>query len=234
MNKHSKILFFGKKNCTFSRKVLYELKRNSKNIKCIYSKNPKAKLSKKILRWKGDYIICFRSYFILPNILIKKASVAAINFHPGPPNYRGIGCVNFAIFNSEKTYGSTCHLISKKVDFGKIIDVRRFKIKDKDNINSILKKTSNLQFDQLKKLIKKLRSNTNNLKYMIKKSKKEKWSKKLYTRRQLDDLYRINKGTKINITNLDNYLKSTVTEKFMPFIEIKKKKLFLSNKKNKL
>ncbi len=25
-----------------------------------------------------------------------------INFHPRPPQYRGVGCVNFAVMNNEK------------------------------------------------------------------------------------------------------------------------------------
>ena len=201
--------------------MLRELRKYSGNLECILSDNIEDKIPKKVFKWHGDYIICFRSYFILPKSFLSKASIAAINFHPGTPQYRGIGCVNFAIFNSEKFYGSTCHLMSKKIDFGKIIDVQRFKLNKKDDVNSILKKTYKLQFFQFKKIIKYLSKNKkSSLNLMIKKSKKEKWSKKFYTRKLLNKLYKINYETKMKIKNLDRYLRSTVTEKFIPHVEL--------------
>ena len=45
---------------------------------------------------------------VIPNLIVLKKTfldkikVASINFHPGPPDYRGIGCANFAIINQEK------------------------------------------------------------------------------------------------------------------------------------
>ena len=63
--------------------------------------------------------------------LLKKVNKAAINFHPGPPEYRGTGCVNYALYENSKFYGCTAHLINEKVDNGKIIDVKKF------NINNI-------------------------------------------------------------------------------------------------
>ena len=231
MNKNSKILFFGRKKCSYSKKIITEIFKYSKNIKYILSGSPKDKLPKKSLLWSGDYIISFRSYFILPSSLIKKASIAAINLHPGPPQYRGIGCVNFAILNSEKNYGITCHLMSPNIDKGKIIDVKKFKIQQKDNIDSVLKKTYSLQVHQSKMLLKKINSNNKALNIMIEKSKKIKWSKKLYTRRQLDDLYTMNNGSTINLTNINTYLRATITKKFKPFIIADNKKFFLTNEK---
>ena len=46
--------------------------------------------------WTGDFIISYLSPFILPKALLERAGRAAINFHPGPPEYPGIGCTNFA------------------------------------------------------------------------------------------------------------------------------------------
>ena len=48
----------------------------------------------------------------------------AINFHPGPPEYRGVGCVNYAFFDNVKSYGCTAHRINQKIDNGPIIDVK--------------------------------------------------------------------------------------------------------------
>ena len=53
----------------------------------------------------------------------------AINFHPGPPNYRGIGCLNFALLSNEKYYGVTAHIINEKIDNGKILSFKKFRLK---------------------------------------------------------------------------------------------------------
>ena len=45
-----------------------------------------------------------------------------LNFHPSTPDYRGMGCINFALLTT-KNYGSTAHLIDEKIDHGKIINV---------------------------------------------------------------------------------------------------------------
>ena len=88
---------------------------------------------------KYDVIICFRSHFLLKEKHLKAAKIAAINFHPGPPKYRGVGCVNSAILNGEKSYGTTAHLINNKIDNGKIIDVYKRSI-ESSNPGSLLNK----------------------------------------------------------------------------------------------
>ena len=76
--------------------------------------------------------------------------------HPGPPNCRGIGCVNFALLNNENIYGCTAHLIDKKIDNGKIIDYQIFKISKKSSIDQVLTKTYKIQVKQVSDVIEKL------------------------------------------------------------------------------
>ena len=121
--------------------------------------------------------------------------------------------------------------MTKNIDKGKIIDVKRFKIKKNDNISSILNQSYKLQLIQFKKIIKKLYLSPNNLKKMIQNSSNEKWSKKFYTRSNLNNLYKMNKGYKIKISNIQTYLKSTITKKYKPYIELNKRKYFLLNEK---
>src|SRR4051812_40062356 len=52
-----------------------------------------------LLDWQGDLIISYLSQWIIPGKVLEKASMAALNFHPGPPEYPGIGCTNFAIYD---------------------------------------------------------------------------------------------------------------------------------------
>jgi methionyl-tRNA formyltransferase len=181
------------------------------------------KLDKKTFKWRGDLIICFRSHFILNEKFILKAKLGAINFHPGPPNYRGIGCVNFALLKNEKEYGATLHLIDNKIDHGAIIDFRLFKISKKDSIRSVLEKTYKIQIEQLNQLIKNLIIKKFNLNLLI---KNKKWSKKLYLRKNLEQLYKI----KNNITKSEfkKIIRATNTEKFKPYLIINGYKFILN------
>ena len=80
----------------------------------------------------------------------------SINFHPATPEYRGVGGVNYAIFYKKRLFGSTCHLINSKIDSGKILNVKKFKLNKKNNLEKNLKKIYKLQYFQAKWLIKKI------------------------------------------------------------------------------
>ena len=114
-----RVLFLGKDKDIFSRKFINILKKNFENVDIYLNKNFKDKPSKKILKWKGDIIISFKNHYILNSKMIRNAKICAINFHPGPPEYRGIGCINFALLKKEKKYGATVHLIKRRIDNGK-------------------------------------------------------------------------------------------------------------------
>jgi methionyl-tRNA formyltransferase len=225
--KNYKILFIGKASDDYSIKYYLYLKKNFKYVSVIYNNliNHK-KIRHRIKIWNGDYIFCFRSNYLLRANEIRKASKNVINFHPGPPQYRGIGCVNFAVMNNEKKYGSTVHLVdSKQIDSGKIVDVALWKINKSLSIEEILLKTYEEQFYQLKKVVKYIKKD--NLDFLIKKNKKYKWSKKLYTKKILKDLYLIDLNVKKNY--FKKILKSTITKKFKPYILIHGKKFVYEN-----
>ena len=78
---------------------------------------------------------------MLPKRIIEKARIAAVNFHPGPPEYPGSGCINFALYDGRDSYGVTAHLMNEKVDNGPILECRRFPIRDADNLASLLDRT---------------------------------------------------------------------------------------------
>jgi methionyl-tRNA formyltransferase len=98
-------------------------------------------LPESIRKWQGDYIISYLSRWVIPAELLKQAKIAAINFHPASPEYPGIGCNNFALYENAKEYGATCHYMADKVDTGKIIKVRRFPLHPEDGVEQILKQT---------------------------------------------------------------------------------------------
>ena len=136
MKIEKKILFIGKSNDIYSKQIIKILKRRFRFLKIFLCKGKNCKPNKKILNWKGDIIFSFRSYFILSKKFINKAKICAINFHPGPPSYRGIGCVNFALSNNENIYGCTAHLMDKKIDNGKILYSLDIAQKIAEHVNS--------------------------------------------------------------------------------------------------
>ena len=158
-----------------------------------------------------DYTFSFLSKKILKRKFLNNTKFQNINFHPGPPKYPGIGCYNFALYNSEKKYGCTAHLINEKIDNGRIMKVKIFKIK-KNNLSSLIKQT----YDEMLKLYKVV---LNNLSKKKKISSNFKWNKKFYTRKDLEKLALIN----INMKKKDvlNRIKSTFYKKgYGPYIKI--------------
>ena len=225
--KNYKVLFIGKEGDKYSIKYYLYLQKNFRNVSVVYNNLINHKqIQRRIKHWKGDYIFCFRSNYLLKKKEIRKVSKNIINFHPGPPQYRGIGCVNFAIMNEEKRYGSTVHLIdSDKIDNGKIVDVVLWKNKNASSVEEILLKTYEKQFHQFKRVIKYIKKD--NLEFLIKKNKKYKWSKKLYTKNDLNNLYLIDVNVKKKY--FQKILKSTITEKFKPYIVLHGKKFVYEN-----
>ena len=93
-----KFYFLRKFEDKFADKIQKKLSNKTKYLKVITTDTKKVNINKKI---KFDYIFVLRSHFILKKKLINQAKYAAINFHPGPPRYRGIGCVNYAIYEKK-------------------------------------------------------------------------------------------------------------------------------------
>lgn len=224
MKSSKKIIIFGRLNDIYTQKLIYILRKKFKYLTIIYSSSYNEKLPKKALKWKGDYILSFRSYFILKDNFIKRAKHAAINFHPGPTKYRGVGCLNYALYNNEKYYGVTAHLMTKKIDQGKIISIKRFRIYSKDNLAEILRQTHQELFNLTLKIINSIYKNKLNIKNMLKKFKNEKWSKKIRNKKDLDNFYKISNS--VNKKELNRLIRSTYLNNYRPYIVLHGRKFY--------
>ena len=91
------------------------------------------------LEW--DYIFNVMGETILSESLLKRARIAALNFHPGPPEYPGRGCVNFALYENARTYGATCHHMIEAVDAGTVVEFQVFSIYPTDTVETVLQRT---------------------------------------------------------------------------------------------
>jgi len=68
-----------------------------------------------------------------------------INFHPAPlPELKGTGGYNYAILNKFDYYGVSLHFMNEKIDDGRLIKVKKFKIDKKiETVSSLENKSSN-------------------------------------------------------------------------------------------
>ncbi len=183
-----------------------------------------AKIKKiKILK-KYDYLISFLNTIFITKNVRKKIRIDSFNFHPGPPEYPGFGCYNFALLDKVKFYGSTIHIINDKFDNGKIIDFHKFNIIYK-RVN--LEKLINLTHKNITKQAKKFIQDLLNKKFKI--QKKIKWKRKAFTKKEFErareiKLYDTRKDVlkKIKAFSYKNYDSVYIKYKGFKF-ELKKK-----------
>ncbi|MBV1900397.1 MAG: hypothetical protein KUG56_01870 [Kordiimonadaceae bacterium] len=220
------ILFMGRKKDPYSAKILAHLKGVSSQVTAVYADGFGSKLPADITDWQGDIILCFRSHFILDEKLIAQASIAAINIHPGPPAYRGTGCVNWALYEEAKSYGTTAHLMAQKIDSGTILDVRRFPVTLSDTLQSILKKTYENATEQAKNIIDVVtEEGSNGVRRLTQLSSQECWVGKVRSMRELDALYHIPSDADEDETA--RIIRATKVGKWAPYKLEQGKKLYL-------
>jgi len=154
-----------------------------------------SKIKKINIRKKYEYLISFLNPIYIDSKIRKKIKKNSFNFHPGPPEYPGFGCYNFALLNNTKFYGSTIHLMNDKFDNGKIISVKKFKITQKNmSLGNLILKTHKNLLDQGKKFILELKNED------IKIKTKYRWSRKAFTKKQFEKARQIKfNDSKLNI-----------------------------------
>lgn len=178
------ILFIGKKNDYNCERAMEFVKLHFPEHDILLGKRGDP-FPEEIGWWKGDYIVSYLSPWIIPDNLLSRAEKACINFHPGPPEYPGIGCTNFAIYDKADTFGVTCHHMKAKVDTGMLIAIRRFPLYESDTVFSLTQRcygyiltlffdivTMILENDELPQLT-------------------EKWTREPYKRQELNALCRV-------------------------------------------
>ncbi len=116
------------------KKILYELKKN--NI----------------------HLICLAGFMkILSKNFINKFKGKILNIHPSLlPKYKGLNTHERVLKNNEKYSGCTVHMVSPKLDSGKIILQKRVKINKKDTTSSLAKKVLFQEHKLYPKAIKKI------------------------------------------------------------------------------
>jgi len=181
MEKKLRLLFIGKADDHYSQIAGEYVRLHFEKATIVFSKRTEP-FPGNLLEWEGDIIISYLSQWIIPGSLLARAKLAAINFHPGPPEYPGIGCTNFAVYNKEKEFGITCHHMLAKVDTGGAIAVRRFPVWEDDTVYSITQRCYaeilHLFYDLVGMILTGQELPVS----------PDRWARKPYTRKQLNEL----------------------------------------------
>lgn len=139
-----KILLFSKKRNIFCDYAEAILNSNFKSNEVVSIRgNVGDKLDDELHWYQPEYVISFVSPWIIPKAVLTSAKKAAINFHPGTPNYPGTGCYNFALYENSKQYGVTVHHMKEKVDTGDIIMTSYFDISPYESVETLKLKSMN-------------------------------------------------------------------------------------------
>ncbi len=103
-------------------------------------------------------LICLAGYMkILSKFFIKSFKGKIINIHPSLlPKYKGTNTFSRILKNKEKFTGCTVHFVSEKLDSGKIILQKKFKISKDETIDSLKKRTQNIEYKAFSEAITKL------------------------------------------------------------------------------
>jgi methionyl-tRNA formyltransferase len=135
--------------------------------------------------WSGDYLVSFLGPWIVPASVLARVRTAAINFHPGPPEYPGIGCYNFALYDEVPDYGVTCHEMATRVDSGPIVRTARFPIHADDSVASLKARSLAHMLTLFEDVMDGVVSGR------PLQHSGEQWTRRAYTRRELDELCRL-------------------------------------------
>ena len=143
--KNSKGLLFAKKysiphiilntkNSLFEKKILIQFKKKKINL------------------------ICLAGYMkILSKSFINNFNGNIINIHPSLlPKYKGVNTFKRILKNREKVTGCTVHFVNDKLDSGKIILNKTFKINYQDNEAALKRKTQLCEYRAYSQAIVKL------------------------------------------------------------------------------
>lgn len=181
-----KILMFSKKQNIFCDYAEAILKSSfCENEVVSVRGNVGDKLNEEYGYYYPEYVISFVSPWIIPSSILSSAQKAAINFHPGSPEYPGTGCYNFALYENAKQYGVTVHHMKEKVDTGNIIMTSYFDVSPFESVETLKLKSMNhllLCFEKILSYI--LFDNPLPMSDEI-------WKRKPFTRKQMYELFKI-------------------------------------------
>ena len=146
-------------NINNAKGINYAKKNKIKFLIINYKNKKKAenKILKNLKRNKVN-LICLAGFMkILSKQIINVYKDRILNIHPSLlPKYKGLNTHKRVIKNKEKFTGCTVHLVSSKLDSGKIILQKSFQIAKDENVKTLKKKTQKMEYKAFSEAITKL------------------------------------------------------------------------------
>jgi len=206
------ILFLGKANDPYcARALAFCQERFSQVTACLGTWGDP--LPDAARAWQGDYIISYLSRWVVPGFLLERARLASFNFHPASPEYPGIGCNNFALYEHAEEYGVTCHHMAPKVDTGAIIAVKRFPVYPEDGVAELLERTYEHQIALFLEIVGALASGQDLP------VSDERWARPPFTREQFNELFVIT--PEMDADEIARHIRATSYKSWQPYVLLK-------------
>ena len=138
------------------------------NINYHNTDNINSKKTEKIIRAVSpDVIFCFGWSQLIHKNILNIPSLGIVGFHPSNIKLnRGCNPITWALVLGLKKTASTFFWINKRIDNGKIINVKDVKILNNDNANSLYNRIIKTAYSQIPKILKEI--NNKNLKFVNK------------------------------------------------------------------
>tara|TARA_X000000368_G_scaffold377014_1_gene330405 strand:- start:423 stop:1004 length:582 start_codon:yes stop_codon:yes gene_type:complete len=139
--------------------LIYAKQAKIKSYVLNFKKNPvvEKQLLKKLSNNNINFICLAGFMKILSKNFIKKFNKPILNIHPSLlPKYRGLNTHIRVIKNKEKYSGATVHLVSAKLDSGKIILQKKIKVSKYENEKTLQKRIQKIEHKLYPKAIKKI------------------------------------------------------------------------------
>lgn len=211
MKADQSVLFLGKKDDPHTLRAVHFCEKNFSKVQ-VHLSGWGERLPEEARDWEGDYIISYLSRWVVPDSLLSRARLAAINFHPASPEYPGIGCNNFALYENASSYGVTCHHMAPRVDTGDLIAVKRFPVFASDDVASLLHRTYDHQLVLFYEIVGKILLGEK-LPVLS-----ETWTRRPFTRKEFNDLNVI--APEMPHDEIARRIRATSFGKFQPQLEI--------------
>ena len=134
-----------------------------------------------------DWIFNFLGKHILTRGTLEMPKKGAINFHPAPADFPGVGGTSYALYQGRKTYGCVAHFMTEEIDAGPIIRSKSFPIYVWDTCESLFARAEGMCLILFKEIVDDI------AKGKVLKPNGEKWARRAYTRAEFDEFLNIDR-----------------------------------------
>lgn len=136
-----------------------------------------------------DLLFSFGTSVIVPDSILSKPNLTAVNLHAASPQYPGRDPHHFAVYDEATQYGATLHFMTASVDAGPIIDVELFNVPDDARPIDLLDKANEAAYRLLGKYLPMLLSGN-----ILPSNPDLQWAGKKRSRKDFLELCRIDAG----------------------------------------